>query len=181
MFQEFREGQIIRSAYANRLKMESPESSGIVAVEDAAADDASMDEMQVNKYEFLQFLTLSALPDAHPSSHVREAIVGLLVSSLERAGYNLGLFLLGFEATQGVDKLELEKGPAWDGSCLNVLLKLMAAPSFLSSHPALCTACFHLLFRLCTNKQTSRTVMRCLRSRQQGISHHKRPLSRSRI
>eukprot|EP01094_Clydonella_sp_ATCC50884_P029167 TRINITY_DN9042_c0_g1_i1.p1 TRINITY_DN9042_c0_g1~~TRINITY_DN9042_c0_g1_i1.p1 ORF type:complete len:2019 (-),score=517.48 TRINITY_DN9042_c0_g1_i1:306-6362(-) len=109
-------------------------------------------------------------PNHHGASylptHVREAIVELLLRNLKSTQPNLSHFLLGFNTCRSPPSSTSLRRLADPSRCLHVLLELMSGRNFTDAFPRLAEMCHHLVHDLAFESSTSGVFLRFLRRSQ---------------
>ena len=92
----------------------------------------------------------------------REAILDLMLASMDVSYPSMTHMLAGFDVTRGLENSVLS-GLA--RTCLTVSLELLADPNFVVYFPTLAERCAHLVYELAAAPATSTATLQLLRSR----------------
>ncbi|XP_064627986.1 nuclear pore complex protein Nup205-like [Lineus longissimus] len=111
----------------------------------------------------------------------RQSIMKLLLQSVDQASPNIAHCLLGFELRKPVYKTNLQdpgvlRSPR---TCLHSILSVIehgvgskSGPTCMNDTPVLAELCYHLIYMLCANKDTSDPTMRYLRTTYDFFYRH---------
>ncbi|KAJ5075320.1 nuclear pore complex protein nup205 [Anaeramoeba ignava] len=95
-------------------------------------------------------------------SCLKESIVKFLLDSLAAPAPNFAHYLLGFDVSKDIKNTRLDDKKI---TSLNSIFSIMETPGFAQRFPRLSQLCYELIFKLCTDKETSKTMINFLRSK----------------
>ncbi|XP_055955132.1 nuclear pore complex protein Nup205 [Patella vulgata] len=126
-----------------------------------------------NKHDIHAITPEEEFSTAHIKNATRQHIIQLMLYAMEQSAPNLAHWLLGFELRKPVTKTNLQD-PGILGSpktCLHSILTLLNdgvgsrnGPTCLTQTPRLAELCYHLIYILCANKDTTSPILRYLRT-----------------